>query len=131
MIIHFMDLNFLAVMAGGLLYMAFGALYYSPFLFGNIWTRMNPSEVKDSAKYAGSAVVAFLSSFLIAIIIHSIGADDVISGLMTGLIIGILLALAYLKNALFGLTNLKVYGIAVLDHVIAFSLLGILHAIWG
>nr|WP_249042935.1 DUF1761 family protein [Metabacillus idriensis] len=91
----------------------------------------NPSEVKDSAKYAGSAVVAFLSSFLIAIIIHSVGADNLISGLMTGLIIGILLALAYLKNALFGLTGLKVYGIAVLDHVIAFSLMGILHAIWG
>ncbi|MGD6793948.1 DUF1761 domain-containing protein [Metabacillus indicus] len=127
----FEGFNIIAVLAGGLLYMAFGAFYYSPLLFGKAWTSMHPGGVKDSVKYTGSAVIALLTSFLIFTLIQLTGADGAGPGLLTGLIVGAVLALAYLKNTLFGLMNWKSYVIAVLDHVIACSLLGVLHGLWN
>ncbi|QGQ95637.1 DUF1761 domain-containing protein [Paenibacillus psychroresistens] len=134
MSIDFMDLNYLAVLAGGIVYMAFGALYYSPLLFGkhavSLKKNQGEKETKDALKYPGAALVGFLSSFLLALIVQVSGADDVVSGLVIGLVIGFLLALAYLKNTLFGLTSKKAYALAVSDHFIIFIILGILHAVW-
>lgn len=74
--------------------------------------------------------VAFISSFLIALIVQVTGADSLLSGLMIGMLIGILAALAYLKNTLFGMTSIKIFAISITDHIISFTLLSILHAMW-
>lgn len=133
MTIDFAEMNVLAVVVGGILYMMFGALYYSPVLFGNTWVKANKlsdDHMKNGIIYVGAAVVAFLSSFLIAVLTQATGADDLVSGLVIGGTVGLLIALVYWKNTLFGLTNKKVMLIAVGDHLISFLLLGILHALW-
>jgi hypothetical protein len=133
MTIDVTELNVLAILAGGILYMVFGALYYSPVLFGNTWVKSNQlsdTHMKNGMIYAGAALVAFISSFLVAVIVQATGADDLASGLVVGLIIGLLVALAYWKNTLFGMTNKKVFAIAVGDHLISFLLLSVLHALW-
>lgn len=134
MAIDFMELNYFAILAGGILYMAFGALYFSPLLFGEKWTRLNNlkfgKQNNNTSYIIGSIFVAFISSFLIALIVQVTGADSLLSGLMIGMLIGILAALAYLKNTLFGMTSIKIFAIAITDHIISFTLLSILHAMW-
>ncbi|ASS73690.1 hypothetical protein CIG75_00995 [Tumebacillus algifaecis] len=127
------ELNVWAILLGGLLYMAFGALYYSPLLFGNTWVRANGLQdtyMNNPMLYVGAAIVAFASSFLIAVIVQVTGADDILSALGVGLSVGLLAALGLLKNTLFGMTTRKVFAIAIGDHLIAFTLLSILHVMW-
>lgn len=124
------EINYWGVLAGAIFYMAFGALYYSPILFGSSWTRLN--NVKDGHMsnpliYVGAAAVAFLSSFFMAILIRATGASGIVSGLVLGLMVALIIALVYLKNAAFGLMSSKVYAIAVGDHLISFIVLGMLH----
>lgn len=133
MTIDVMELNFLAVLVGGILYMVFGALYYSPVLFGNVWVKANKlsdQHMKNGLIYVGAAFVAFVSSFLIAVLVQATGADDLVSGMVLGGVIGLLVTLVYWKNTLFGLMNKKVFAIAVGDHLISFMMLSILHALW-
>ncbi|MDF2962156.1 MAG: hypothetical protein K0S39_3891 [Paenibacillus sp.] len=128
------ELNYLAVLVGGLVYMAFGALYYSPVLFGNTWVQLNKANLdkrkSQTPMFVSSPVVAFLSSVLMAVIVQAVHADDLGSGLLLGIMMALLLALAYFKNAAFGLMSGKAYAIAIGDHAIAFVILGVLHSLW-
>ncbi|WP_137791265.1 DUF1761 domain-containing protein [Bacillus sp. E(2018)] len=115
-------LNMTAIIAGGLLYMIYGGIYYSTIL----------GKKKDNGdtgpfKYIFSVVVAFISSFLMSYLIGLLGAASAAEGLMIGLIIGILITLVYYKNALFGLMTRKSFIIAIGDHLVIFILLGLLH----
>lgn len=130
MIFDLAKLNYVAVLVGALLYMAFGALYFSPVLFGNTWTKLNNLTRLQPTSYVGSTVAAFLSSFLIAVIVRATGAGTIAAGLEVGISVGLLVAFAYLKNSLFGMASPKVAAIAVGDHLIAFTLLAVLHAVW-
>ncbi|MGM7703224.1 DUF1761 domain-containing protein [Pseudalkalibacillus sp. Hm43] len=128
-----MDLNILAILVGGLLYMAFGAFYYSPVLFGNRWGQLNNigEEGMKPINFVWSGVVAFLSSFFMAVVVELTGAQDLGSGLLVGAVVGVLLGLGLFKNMVFGMTSKKVFAIAVGDHFIILCLLGILHALWS
>ncbi|MCF6139044.1 DUF1761 domain-containing protein [Pseudalkalibacillus berkeleyi] len=128
-----MDLNVIAIIVGGFIYMAFGAFYYSPVLFGNKWGQLNNvgEEGTKPINFVWSAVVAFASSFFMAVIVDLAGATDLAAGLQVGALVGILLLLGFFKNMVFGMTSKKVYAIAVSDHFIMFCVLGMLHAIWG
>ncbi|KUP04054.1 hypothetical protein Q75_16680 [Bacillus coahuilensis p1.1.43] len=130
MFIDFLELNYLAILAGAFAYMIFGAVYYSPLLFGDVWMQLHQKQASDPVKYAGSAIVAIVSSFFIAILIQLTGAATFSEGITVGLIIGVFVTVSYAKNMLFGMTSRKVFGIAIADHIIIYSILGILHALW-
>ncbi|MFC0186794.1 DUF1761 domain-containing protein [Fictibacillus aquaticus] len=131
--VELQNLNLLAVLAGGFIYMLFGALYYSPIAFGKTWTVIHQerfSAYGDGAKYGVAAAAAFISSFLIAVIVNDAGADSVADGLVIGLILGLLIAVALLKNMMFGMMPKKAYFIAAGDHAIIYIVLAVLHAVW-
>jgi len=77
-----------------------------------------------------STAVAFLSSLFMAVLAQAAGTTDVLSGMGLGLIVGLIIAFVYLKNAAFGLMSRKVYTIAVVEHLVSFLVLGILHGWW-
>ncbi|RKP51427.1 DUF1761 domain-containing protein [Cohnella endophytica] len=122
MSIHWSELNYLAIVAGGILYMIFGAIYYSIFVG-------KENQSPGALKYVISAIVAFISSFLVAMLVQATGADGWREGLAVGGIIGILISIVYLKNTLFGLVKKRIFMIAIGDHLIIFSLLGVLHGL--
>ncbi|KEQ25175.1 DUF1761 domain-containing protein [Paenibacillus tyrfis] len=127
------EINYWAVLAGAIFYMAFGALYYSPVLFGNHWIRLNriqDGHMRNPLIYVASTIVAFLSSFFMAFLVHATGASGLVSGLILGLVVAVIIALVYLKNAAFGLMPMKVYAIAVGEHLLSFVVLGILNSVW-
>jgi hypothetical protein len=117
-------LNYLAILVGGIMYMIYGAIYYS-ILVGK------ENQSQGALKYVISVIVAFISSTFIAILVHATNAHGLLEGAFVGGIIGILISLVYLKNTLFGLVNKRNFLIAIGDHLIIFILLGILHGLWG
>lgn len=118
------ELNVLPILIGGLMYMIYGGIYYSVLL-----GKKKANESKGAFKYFYSVVAAFVSSLFMAIIVQATGADDPLSGLLIGLIIGLLISLVYFKNALFGLMTKKSCLIAIGDHFVIFTLLGLEHGI--
>ncbi|TDL31787.1 DUF1761 domain-containing protein [Jeotgalibacillus sp. S-D1] len=133
MTVDFGVLPVAAIIIGGLAYMAFGGIYYSALL-----SKKNPKNKEISeqqsegpAKYILAVCVAFISSFFMAVVIQTTNIQGAAEGLAAGLSIGAVISLVYAKNCLFGLLSKKALGIAAGDHLIAFSLLGIIHGLWG
>lgn len=116
-------LNYLAILIGGILYMIYGAIYYS-LLVGK------ENQSKGALKYVISVIVAFISSIFIAILVQATSSNSLLEGAAIGGIIGILISIVYLKNSLFGLVNKRNFLIAIGDHFIIFTLLGALHSLF-
>ncbi|MFJ8260801.1 DUF1761 domain-containing protein [Rummeliibacillus sp. NPDC094406] len=116
-------LNYFAILVGGILYMIYGAIYYS-ILVGK------ENQSKGALKYVISVIVAFISSIFIAILVQATNSSNWLEGAMVGAIIGILISIVYLKNSLFGLVNKKNFLIAIGDHLIIFTLLGAVHGLF-
>ncbi|HEY6504648.1 MAG TPA: DUF1761 domain-containing protein [Chitinophagaceae bacterium] len=98
----FSDLNWLAVLAGGLGYFVLGAIWYS-FLFQKAWIKHSGVNVNDPKMKTGMAQT--MLSSLVLMIIASIGIGILItrigsSGWMTGLKIGLLVGLCFSATAI-------------------------------
>ncbi|RZT21019.1 DUF1761 domain-containing protein [Fictibacillus sp. BK138] len=122
MFLEINELNGIAILFGGLLYMLYGGMYYS-ILLG----KKKEAGSQGPFKYMFSVVTAFISSFLVSILINAAGVENFIEGTVTGLMIGLLISLVYIKNSLFGLLTKKSCIIAIGDHFVIFTLLGMLH----
>ncbi|WP_391120029.1 DUF1761 domain-containing protein [Psychrobacillus sp. L3] len=122
MTIDWGNLNYVAIIIGGFLYMIYGTIYYSILL-----SNKKGQQTKGPIKYIYSVIIAFISSFLVAILINATGAETLLQGALIGFIIGIIIKMVYVKNALFGLISMKSTLIAICDHFIIFTLLGALH----
>jgi hypothetical protein len=131
MLIDWSNVNYVAVIVGGLLYMIYGGIYYSLLLSDKKANNkdMVENQSKGPLKYIVSVIIAFISSFLVAILVQANGSEDWLGGAGVGFIIGILISIVYLKNSLFGLMSKKAFLLAIGDHLIIFTLLGVLHGL--
>jgi hypothetical protein len=127
MLIGLNELNIIAIIIGGLLYMVYGGIYYSVRLGGDKHPEKKQNEVEGPMKYVFSVVVAFISSFIMAVFVQATGSDGIVAGMLIGFMVGLIIALVYLKNRLFGLMTKQSFMIAVGDHLVIFTLLGALH----
>lgn len=121
------ELSFLAIVAGGILYMIYGGIYYSIMLGKKKDAQFKQSE--GPLKYIVSVIIAFISSFIMAVLTEAANAHSLMEGLMIGAMIGVIITLVYFKNSLFGLLTRKAHFIAIGDHLVIFTLLGGLHGI--
>jgi hypothetical protein len=76
------DVNFLAVLLAGIAAQPLGALWYSPALFYEPWTRLRNYTREDTGASANTAYVfGFLASLLVAYmlsrLVDMVGADSV------------------------------------------------------
>lgn len=120
MLMDISALNYWAILAGGILYMIYGGIYYT-MLVGK------KNSNSGSLKYVVSVMVAFISSIFIGVLVQATGSTSWLSGVAVGSIVGFLISIVYLKNTLFGLVSAKNCAIAIGDHLIIFTLLGALH----
>lgn len=98
----FSDINWLAVLAGGLAYFALGAVWYS-FLFKNAWIKLSGINMNDPNMKTGVAQTMLAS--LVLMIIASIGLGILItrigsSGWMTGCKVGLLAGICFSATAI-------------------------------
>jgi hypothetical protein len=102
------ELNWLAVIAGGILYFALGAAWYSPALFGRQWQRAigwdperTPPEM-NPAFYAVPAAAYTVTAVAIGLLARATGSDDVATGVVLGLVVGVgIAAMHTLGDAVF------------------------------
>lgn len=125
MLFNVSELHYMAIIAGGFLYMIYGTIYYSLLLGKN----KEGGQSEGPLKYIISVIVAFISSFFVALLVQVSSAEGLIEGAAVGMIIGILITIVYLKNTLFGLVTKKAFLIAIGDHLIIFTLLGALQGL--
>ncbi|WP_018922721.1 DUF1761 domain-containing protein [Salsuginibacillus kocurii] len=118
----------LPIVTGIILYMIIGMLYYSPFLFGNRWVQLlqiSPSQ----PRYGLLTLVTILTSTLLYSVLHLAQASTVGEGALIGCCLGVIIALAYAKDFLFGLGSstknpFSLYLLSVGYHLIALSIIG-------
>ena len=95
------DINWLAVLVGGIVYFALGALWYSPLLFARRWQRAmgwDPERTPPQMS-ATTYVVPFLAYLVMAaavgMIAAGLGSDNLTEGVVLGLVLGIGLLLMH------------------------------------
>lgn len=116
----------LAVLTGVIIYMVSGMIYYS--VLGNRWVEL--LNIKpEQPRYGLLTLVTLLTSVLLYSVLQLSQAQTLIDGALIGGILGIIIALAYAKDFIFGLgTNstkpASIYFIAVGYHVFALTLIG-------
>lgn len=123
--------HLLAILAGGLLYIIYGTIYYSILLSDK--KKSTPEglfeQKKGPVKYIFSIIIAFISSFLVSLLIQALGSASAYEGALTGFMIGFIITIVYFKNCLFGIISKKAFVIAIGDHLVVFTLLGLLQGL--
>lgn len=122
----------LAVIVGAVLYALYGGVYYS-LLLSDKKSEKNKYilsyQTEGASKYIMSILVAIISSLIVASIIQMVGSENSVQGLRVGAFIGAVISLVYVKNALFGLMPRRSLYIAIGDHLVIFTIVGIVQGI--
>lgn len=116
----------LAILLGVVIYMVSGMIYYS--ILGNRW--VNLLNIKpEQPNYGLLTLVTVVTSILLYGVLKLSQAETLMDGALIGGGVGLIIALAYAKDFIFGLgSNSKhapsLYFIAAGYHVIALTLIG-------
>ena len=137
--LDFGDLNYLAILAGVIINMVLGALWYSPFLLAKPWmaatgvTKEYIEEHKSEAYrgYAVSVAASIVIVFVLAFLVQNTGIDEAVDGLVLGLMAGVgLVATTQAANYAFEGRPLRLYLINIGYSVVGFGIIGVLLAVW-
>ena len=83
------------MIAGGILYFVLGALWYSPAVFGRRWQRAigwDPNQATPAMSptfYVVPAIAYTVIAVAIGMLARATGSDDVASGVVLGLVVGV------------------------------------------
>ncbi len=134
------SINYLAVLVCGIIYMAVGALWYSPLLFGKIWTAAmgkTEQELKEMQKgvwktYLLSFISALVMAFVLAHIIDFARADTAVEGLQTGLWVWLGFVITTgLAAVIFEGRSKRLYFIYNGYMLVTFLIMGLVLAVWS
>lgn len=136
----FSNVNFLAVLAGGILSFAFGALWYSPVLFSKAWqaeTGLTNEDIANAnmAKIFGSSLLLMLVMSLgMAITLRGHDTLEINwqSGLLHGLYIGIMFVSTSIGiNILYQRKSIKLWLIDAGYQLIMLMIMGAVIGAWA
>jgi hypothetical protein len=131
------EMNYLAVLAGAVVSVVIGSLWYSPALFGNAWmaligkTRQEVQEDFSPAKIAWALFWGFVISYGLARVIMWTGKATWQGGLVVGILVSVVFAVSTIAvNHLFegrprGLTTMY-----AAHHLVEFALIGTMLGAW-
>jgi hypothetical protein len=129
------SLNWLAVLAGALLNMLVGFLWYSPMLFGNLWLRLIGKRAEDiqakTTDFVFSFLAALITAIVLAILVRGMGASTALEGLLLGAVIWIGIgATGTLVYSIFEGPPKSVWLLHGAYQLLVFALQGLLFAVW-
>lgn len=132
---EFPAVNWLAVLAGTVVNMVIGFLWYGP-LFGQTWMNWigkSADEIEsDSSMYMFSTASALISAFMLALIIAAFGASTLTGGAVLGALVWLGIgATATLVYSVFEGPPLNVWVLHVGYQLVVFIIMGALFAIWS
>ncbi len=134
------EMNYLAVLIGGILYFAIGGLWYSPLLFGRLWmNEMNLTE--ERLREAKTGMWKSYLTSLIAQLIISYGIARLMVYMKIDTLGGALhaafwswLAFAATTSAINGAfsgKSLRLYFIDNGYHLVGFIIVGVILGVWS
>jgi hypothetical protein len=130
-------MNYWAILVSAIAYMALGALWYSPILFGNAWmkgigkTKEQVNTDFSPLNYLWAIIAAFLSAYGIARIMTWSGGESIKDGIILALMAGVTFVLATMVvNDTFEKRPRSLTFINVFYHVAGFILCGIIIGAW-
>lgn len=116
----------LAIIIGVIIYMVSGMIYYS--ILGNRWVEL--LNIKpEQPNYGLLTVVTLLTNIVLYSILRLSQAETLLDGALVGAGVGLIVALAYAKDFIFGLGSSSnkpavLYFIAIGYHIIALTIIG-------
>jgi hypothetical protein len=129
----FGSVNFLAVLAGAVVNMVLGFLWYGPF-FGKLWMKLidkKPEEIKSKPSlYILSFIGAFLGTMVLAVIIAAFGSSTFIAGGAAGILLWVVAAAVTLTYSIFEGPKLSVWLLFALYQIVVLFINGGIIAIW-
>ena len=130
-------MNWWAIIVAAIVYMALGAVWYSPMLFGNAWmkgigkTKEQLTAGLSPLSYVWALVLSFLAAYGIARICVWAQRGTVWDGIVVGLLAGTCFVLSSMGvNDIFEQRSRQLSFINVLYHIAGFILIGIIIGAW-
>lgn len=134
------ELNYLAILVAGIANMVVGFLWYSPFLFGNIWTKLSgfTKEAMEEAKkkgmgktYALSFLLSLVTAYVLAHFVEYLNIQNIGGAVQMGFWIWLGFVLTTMgANALYDTKPAKLFWINILYHLVTFIIMAIIVAVW-
>ncbi len=138
--IAFSSINWLAILAATLAAYVFGALWYSPLLFGKLWMKLNGLTKADAekAKAKGMAVsylLQFVATLVTSFVFAMILEMNVVEGAVSGLIIGFYLWLGFVATSSVGAVlwdkkSWSWFWLCSLNGLLTLWIIGAILALW-
>ncbi|KEO83259.1 DUF1761 domain-containing protein [Tumebacillus flagellatus] len=134
MSIDFSQLNVWAILVTIVISMVFGALWYSPVMFGNVWAKLvglKPGQNPSAAgPMIGTVIMTIIATLALAVFIQLTGAATALQGFWVALLLCIILAAKIAVNYFFEGRGFKLYLLTIGFHTIPYLIGGILLAVW-
>jgi hypothetical protein len=133
------DLNWFAVIVSTIAYFALGALWYAEFAFGKAWQRaagwdLNPPDNAGAGIYAVPLVTCFAATLATAMIAAASGTDNIMEGILLGIIVGVGVALPVMfVTGTYDMTKPAPMTFAVIGagyHIVGLTLAGAILGLW-
>ncbi|MGB8956567.1 MAG: DUF1761 domain-containing protein [Tumebacillaceae bacterium] len=128
------SMNLWAVLVSVVISMVFGALWYSPVLFGNVWMKLvglKPGETRTATgPMIGTVIMTIIATYLLAVFIELAGATTAMEGLVVGLLLSLVIAAKIAINYFFEGRGFQLYLLTIGFHVIPYLIGGVLLAAW-
>jgi hypothetical protein len=133
------DLNWLVILVGGIIIFLLGGLWYSPLMFSRQWTKLHGKTGEDIQAGEGSAapkfVLVFLSglvtSFVIAFLFHIFRVESAPQGIHIAALFWFgFTGPAMFATSLFSFKPWKLWLIDSSYYLVAYIIVGAMHAVW-
>ena len=133
------DLNWLSVIVATIAYFGLGGLWYAEFAFGRAWQRsagwdLNPPENAGAGIYAVPLATCFAATLATAMIGAASNTDNIMEGILLGLLVGIGVALPVIfVTGTFDMTKPAPMTFAAIGagyHIVGLALAGAILGLW-
>ena len=131
--------NYLAVIVSAILGgIVLGTLWYGP-IFGKQWMKMIGLTEKDKEKakqkgmrkyYLISLIASLISVYVLAVLIKSLGATTILSGMCVGFLVWIFIATVMINSILWEGKSINLYILNVSYQLVAYLIMGAILAVW-
>lgn len=130
------EINYWAVLVGGIIPMIVGFVYYLPSVFGKTWQALSGLSDQDvnggpGAGYLLTFIGALLTAYILSHFVDYASATTFSTGALTGFWAWLgFTAMTSLANDIFSKKPLKLWAIQAGYHLITLTILGGVLAVW-
>jgi hypothetical protein len=133
--LNFVSINYLAVLVAALAAYFFGALWYSPVLFGNTWIRALGKSKEELPAPRLTMFINFILTLVtalgLALLIKGLGVIKLFDGILIGLVIAIAFIVTNtLSEYLYSGASMKLFWIHAGYRVVYILIMGAILGVW-